>query len=471
MKINFLFILILFSNLFAAGGYYVEPDLNLGYIIPFVGMLMSIAVLPLVAHHFWEKNYGKIALMWAFAFYIPFLFTGVDFAIHELFKVISTEYIPFIILLFSLYTISGGILLKGSLVGTTKLNMLILIIGTVLASWMGTTGAAMLLIRPLLKANKARKYKVHTIVFFIFLVANIGGSLTPLGDPPLFIGFLKGVEFFWTTKYMLFPMITISLLLLVMYYFIDSYYCKKEDFKVSEDSSKEKIKLEGSFNFLLIGGVVFAVLLSGMESFKVPILDILHVKLLKGNLMRDLILIGLALLSLMFTKNEFRKMNGFTWHPILEVAKLFIGIFITIIPAILILSQGKDGALGSIVSLVQNSDGQNINAMYFWLTGILSAFLDNAPTYMVFFNMAGSSAPITDTVAAYLMNTETVTLLAISLGAVFMGAMTYIGNAPNFMVKSIAEENGVKMPSFFGYMLWSLLILIPCFIIVNLIFI
>ena len=471
MKINFLFILILFSNLFAAEGYYVEPDLNLGYIIPFVGMLMSIAVLPLVAHHFWEKNYGKIALMWAFAFYIPFLFTGVDFAIHELFKVISTEYIPFIILLFSLYTISGGILLKGSLVGTTKLNMLILIIGTVLASWMGTTGAAMLLIRPLLKANKARKYKVHTIVFFIFLVANIGGSLTPLGDPPLFIGFLKGVEFFWTTKYMLFPMITISLLLLVMYYFIDSYYCKKEDFKVSEDSSKEKIKLEGSFNFLLIGGVVFAVLLSGMESFKVPILDILHVKLLKGNLMRDLILIGLALLSLMFTKNEFRKMNGFTWHPILEVAKLFIGIFITIIPAILILNQGKDGALGSIVSLVQNSDGQNINAMYFWLTGILSAFLDNAPTYMVFFNMAGSSAPITDTVAAYLMNTETVTLLAISLGAVFMGAMTYIGNAPNFMVKSIAEENGVKMPSFFGYMLWSLLILIPCFIIVNLIFI
>ena len=471
MKIKFLFILILLSNLLAGGsGHYSEPDLNLGYVIPFVGMLLSIAVLPLIAHHFWEKHYGKISLMWALLFYIPFLFTGVDFAIHELFKVLLTEYIPFITLLFALYTISGGILFKGSLVGTTKLNLLILLIGTILASWMGTTGAAMLLIRPLLKANKSRKYKVHTVVFFIFLVANIGGSLTPLGDPPLFLGFLNGVDFFWTTEQMLLPMIAVSLMLLVSYFFIDSYYCRKEEFKLPQDKTKEKIKLEGSFNFILIGGVVFAVLLSGMESFKIPVLELFHVTLLKGNLMRDFILLGLALLSLIFSKDEFRKMNGFTWHPILEVAKLFIGIFITIIPAILILKQGEEGALGSIIALVTGEDGSNLNAMYFWLTGGLSAFLDNAPTYMVFFNLAGGSLP-SEQVASYLMHQETITLLAISMGAVFMGAMTYIGNAPNFMVKSISEENGVKMPSFFGYMLWSLLILIPCFIIVNLIFI
>jgi len=470
MKTKFLFILILFSNLFASGGHYQEPNLNLGYVIPFVGMLLSIAVLPLIAPHFWEKKYGKISLMWALAFYVPFFFTGADFAVHELFKVISTEYIPFIILLFSLYTISGGILIKGSLVGTTKLNIVILIIGTILASWMGTTGTAMLLIRPLLKANKRRKYKVHTIIFFIFLVANIGGALTPLGDPPLFIGFLKGVDFFWTTKHMFFPMLVISFMLLTAYYFIDLYYCKKENFTSNQSIENEKIKLEGSFNFLLIGGVIFAVLLSGMDAFKVPVLEFFHVELFKGNLMRDLILLGLALLSLMFTRNQSRKINGFTWHPIIEVAKLFIGIFITIIPAILILNKGSEGSLSGIVTLVKDVDGQNINAMYFWLTGILSAFLDNAPTYMIFFNMAGEGQS-ESLIAEYLMSEQTMTLLAVSLGAVFMGALTYIGNAPNFMVKSIAEENGVKMPSFFGYMLWSLLILLPCFIIINLIFI
>ena len=469
MKYMFLLVFSLLSNLFAAGdNFYVVPDLGLIYVIPFVGILLSIAILPLVAHHFWEKNYGKIALMWAIIFYIPFLFTGVEFAIHELFKVIATEYIPFIVLLFSLYTISGGVLLTGELVGTTKLNILILIIGTVLSSWMGTTGSAMLLIRPLLKANKNRKFKVHTVVFFIFLVANIGGSLTPLGDPPLFIGFLKGVDFFWTTKYMFTPMITVSFFLLVIYYFVDSYYIKKEGFKSNTKTSFSKIKLQGSFNFILIAGVVFSVLLSGFDSLKYPIFEIFHVQILMGNLLRDCLLISFAVLSLVFTKKELRKLNGFTWHPIQEVAKLFIGIFITIIPAILILNQGENGALAPIISLVKE-DGQNINSMYFWLTGILSSFLDNAPTYMVFFNLAGSS--VTSEVANYLMYDQTGTLLAISLGAVFMGAMTYIGNAPNFMVKSISEENGVKMPSFFGFIGWSIIILVPCFIIINLLFI
>ena len=453
MKNKFLFILIICSNLFAAEGNYHVPDLSIGYVIPFIGMLLSIAVFPLVAPHFWEKNYGKISAVWALSFYIPFLFTGVEYAIHELFLVLFTEYFPFIILLFSLYTVSGGILLKGSLVGSPKVNLSILAIGTLLSSIMGTTGSAMLLIRPLLRANKIRKNKIHTIVFFIFLVANIGGSLTPLGDPPLFLGFLEGVEFFWTAKNMFLPMITLSVILLVLYYFVDSYFYKKENIELNQDNNNEKLAIKGSFNFILIFGIVGAVLMSGMEAFKFDVINIVGVGISKGNAMRDLILIAMALLSLMFTKKEFRSINGFTWHPIEEVAKLFIGIFITIIPAIHILKQTEfDLSLSGL----------------FWLTGILSAFLDNAPTYLVFFNAMKIDSNIINSGLDEIM---TLKLLSISMGAVFMGAMTYIGNAPNFMVKSIAEENGVKMPSFFGYILWSAAILIPCFIIVNLFFI
>ena len=453
MKYKFLFILLAFSGLFGAGDSYEQPDLTLIYVVPFVGMLLSIALTPLIAPHFWEKNYGKISAMWALLFYIPFLFTGVEYAIHELVLVLFTEYFPFIILLFSLYTISGGILLKGSLVGSPKVNLAILTIGTMLSSLMGTTGSAMLLIRPLLRANKARKNKVHTVVFFIFLVANIGGSLTPLGDPPLFLGFLEGVSFFWTSTNMFLPMLLLSFMLLVIYYFIDSYYYNKEGVAKEKDVNKEKLSLKGSFNFILIFGIVAAVLLSGMESFKFDVISIVGVGISKGNAMRDLILISMAIISLMFTKKEFRSMNGFTWHPIEEVAKLFIGIFITIIPAIHILKHTEFDL--SISGL-------------FWLTGTLSAFLDNAPTYLVFFN-AVKINPLTINAAADPIMTSQ--LLAISMGAVFMGAMTYIGNAPNFMVKSIAEENGVKMPSFFGFLLWSAAILIPCFIIINLFFI
>ena len=453
MKNKFLFILIICSNLFAAGGHYQSPDLNITHVIPFVGILLSIAILPLALPHFWEKNYGKISAMWALAFYIPFLFTGTEYAIHELFLVLFTEYFPFIILLFSLYTVSGGILLKGSLVGSPKVNLGILAIGTALSSLMGTTGSAMLLIRPLLRANKMRKNKIHTIVFFIFLVANIGGSLTPLGDPPLFLGFLEGVDFFWTAKNMLWPMICISFMLLIIYYFIDSYFYKKENISIDNNKNEEKLSIKGSFNFILIFGIVAAVLMSGMETFKIDVISFMGVGISKGNAMRDLILISMALLSLIYTKNEYRSMNGFTWHPIQEVAKLFIGIFITIIPAIHILKQTEfDLSLSGL----------------FWLTGTLSAFLDNAPTYLVFFNAMKINSEIINASSDILMTSK---LLAISLGAVFMGAMTYIGNAPNFMVKSIAEENGIKMPSFFGFLLWSILILVPCFIIINLIFI
>mgnify|MGYP000595225969 CR=1 FL=1 len=440
-------------------------QLGLIWIVPFVGILLSIALMPLIIPNFWHNHFGKVSFFWAAAFLVPFaILFGVMLAIEQLVHAALLEYIPFIILLGSLFTVAGGIRVTGTLKGTPVVNGAILLIGTVLASWMGTTGAAMLLIRPLLNANEHRRFKVHTVVFFIFLVANIGGSLTPLGDPPLFLGFLQGVSFFWPTTHLLLPMILVSVILLIAYFVLDTVLYTREG-GVARDHGKkeqvEKLGLEGSFNFVLLGGIVASVLLSGVWRPEVEFVVLgTHVEL--QNLVRDLLLICIALLSLRLTQNESRRRNGFSWFPILEVAKLFAGIFVTIIPAIAILRAGEEGALGAVVSLV-SSGGEPHNAMYFWLTGILSSFLDNAPTYLVFFNTAGGNAEV-------LMNEMTLTLIAISAGAVFMGAVTYIGNAPNFMVRAIAQERGVPMPSFFGFMVWSILILMPLFVLVTLVF-
>jgi len=460
-----LILLFLIGVAFAGGGHnhgVNGQELPLFSIIPFVGILLSIAIIPLIANDFWHHNFGKISAFWATLFIIPFAASmGYELALYEFLHVMLLEYFPFIILLLSLYTVAGGVCLKGSLVGTPILNTGILLIGTFLASWMGTTGAAMLLIRPLIRANQWRKNKVHVIIFFIFLVANIGGSLTPLGDPPLFLGFLQGVSFFWTTKAMLLPLIIVSIILLIIFYFLDTFYFNKE--KNSKPAKNgEKLSIHGAFNFFLLIGVVGSVLISG---FWVPnkYLDIYGVHVQYQNITRDILLLFIAGISWKMTSLSIRETNGFTWFPIQEVAKLFSGIFITIIPAIAILKAGKDGALSFVINAVTNEDGQPINMMYFWLTGILSSFLDNAPTYLVFFNTAGGDAQI-------LMTSLYQTLLAISMGAVFLGAMTYIGNAPNFMVKAIAEENNIDMPSFFGYMIWSVCFLVPVFIFVSLVF-
>jgi Na+/H+ antiporter NhaD/arsenite permease-like protein len=385
--------------------------------------------------------------------------------LFEVIHVLLLEYIPFIILLLSLFTVAGGVRLKGRLVGSPIVNTAILLLGTVLASWMGTTGAAMLLIRPLLRANESRRYKVHTVVFFIFLVANIGGSLTPLGDPPLFLGFLKGVSFFWPTVHMFTPMLILSVILLVVYFLVDTVMVRKESPEArnpAKSDSEEALSITGSFNFILLGGVVVAVLMSGVWKPGVEI-NVFHVHWELQNIARDLALLLIAYISWKVTDRENREANGFTWFPIMEVGKLFVGIFLTIVPAIAILKAGTDGALGGVVSLVTNDAGEPVNAMYFWMTGILSSFLDNAPTYLVFFNTAGGDA-------VHLMGPAANTLLAISAGAVFMGANTYIGNAPNFMVRAIAEEQNVAMPSFFGYMVWSIGILIPLFFLTNYLF-
>jgi Na+/H+ antiporter NhaD/arsenite permease-like protein len=433
--------------------------------IPFAFMLLSIALMPLLLPNFWHHHFGKVSAFWAAALGIPFLLAFKGDALYEILHIILVDYVPFIILLWSLYTISGGILLRGSLRGTPVLNTIILIIGAVLASWMGTTGAAMLLIRPFLRANNYRKNRTFMVVFFIFLVANVGGSLTPLGDPPLFLGYLHGVSFFWTFNIM--PhMLVVSVVLLIIYFFLDTYYYRKESDSVPKEEAKEPLKIEGTYNFLFLGGVVGFVLMSGM--IDLGEINILGVHRSIQDWLRDSLLILLGVGSLVATPIRLREDNDFTWFPIIEVAYLFIGIFITMIPCLLILKAGTQGQLAFLINMVEKP------YHYFWITGALSSFLDNAPTYLTFFNTALGSfySDLTEAQAVPLLMTENaIYLKAISAGAVFFGACSYIGNAPNFMVRSIAEESGTPMPSFFGYILkYSLIFLVPTFVIVSLIF-
>jgi len=442
------------------------PILPLWSCIPFACMLLSIALWPLLMPDFWHHHFGKISGFWAATLAIPFLIAFKGNALNEILHIVLADYVPFIILLWSLYTVSGGILLRGTLRGTPFVNVVILIIGTLLASWMGTTGAAMLLIRPLLRANNYRKNRTFMVVFFIFLVANVGGSLTPLGDPPLFLGFLHGVSFFWTFK-VLPQMLTVAIILLVIYFFIDTYHYRKEGVTApAEDGVKQPLKLDGVHNFIFLAGIVGSVLMSGMVEWGE--INTFGVHRALQDWVRDGLLIIMGILSLVTTSVSLREDNDFTWFPIMEVAYLFIGIFITMIPCLLILKAGSEGALAFLVN------GVTRPAHYFWVTGGLSAFLDNAPTYLTFFNTALGSfyAKIPEAAAVpLLMSERAIYLKAVSTGAVFFGACSYIGNAPNFMVRSISEEAGTQMPSFFGYILkYSLIYLIPTFVVVTLIF-
>jgi Na+/H+ antiporter NhaD/arsenite permease-like protein len=442
------------------------PALPLWSCIPFACMLLSIALWPLLMPDFWHHNFGKISGFWAATLAIPFLIAFKGDALYEILHIILADYVPFIILLWSLYTVSGGILLRGTLRGTPVVNVVMLIIGTILASWMGTTGAAMLLIRPFLRANNYRKNRTFMVVFFIFLVANVGGSLTPLGDPPLFLGFLHGVSFFWTFK-ILPHMATVAVILLVIYFLLDTYYYRKEGVTApEEDGVKQPLKLEGLHNFIFLAGIVGSVLMSGMVEWGE--LNTFGVHRAVQDWVRDGLLIMMGALSLVTTSVSLREDNDFTWFPIIEVAYLFIGIFITMIPCLLILKAGPDGALAFLVN------GVTQPAHYFWVTGGLSAFLDNAPTYLTFFNTAlgGFYAGMPEASSVPLLMTENaVYLKAISAGAVFFGACSYIGNAPNFMVRSISEEAGTPMPSFFGYILkYSLIYLIPTFVVITAVF-
>lgn len=430
--------------------------------VPFAGLLLSIALMPLVAPIFWHHHFGKVAAGWGLLFLLPFaLVFGPAMAGASLVHALLAEYLPFVILVTALFTVAGGIYIRGNLHGSPGLNTAMLAIGAVLASFMGTTGASMLMIRPLIRANDNRAHKAHVVVFFIFIVSNAGGSLTPLGDPPLFLGFLKGVDFFWTLGHIFPETLFLVGVLLALFYAIDSWYFRQQQELLPRDPTPDThaIGFDGKINFLLLAGVVALVLLSGF--WKSPV--VFHVagtEVGLPSLARDMGLVAITLLSLWLTPGTVHESNQFGWGPMQEVAKLFAGIFLTIIPVIAMLKAGVHGPFGAIVSAVTRPDGSPDPAMYFWAAGSLSSFLDNAPTYLVFFNTAGGDP-------AVLMTQLAPTLAAISAGAVFMGANSYIGNAPNLMVKAIAEDRGVKMPSFFGYMVWSCGILVPLFIVMT----
>jgi len=429
--------------------------------VPFAGILLSIALCPLLTPVFWHHHFGKVAAAWSLAFLLPFAVVhGPGLAGSSLVHALVAEYIPFIILLTALFAVAGGIYIRGNLHGSPGLNTAILAIGAVLASFMGTTGASMLLIRPLIRANDNRVHKAHVAVFFIFIVSNIGGSLTPLGDPPLFLGFLKGVDFFWTVSHIFQQALFLIGVLLVLFYALDSWYFRKEGVLRSDPTPDTgRIGFDGGLNFLLLLAVIGLVLLSGL--WKSPVVfNLAGAEVGLPGLVRDAGLIVVTLLSLKLTPAKVHADNQFSWGPMQEVAKLFAGIFLTIIPVIAMLRAGTEGPFGAVVAAVTRPDGQPDPAMYFWAAGLLSSFLDNAPTYLVFFNTAGGDPQA-------LMTTLAPTLAAISGGAVFMGANSYIGNAPNMMVKAIAEERGVRMPSFFGYMAWSVGILVPLFIVTT----
>lgn len=433
--------------------------------VPFAGILLSIAIIPLVAPIFWHHHFGKVSAAWALAFLLPFAVVfGPGAAGAGVVHALLAEYIPFIILLTALFTVAGGIYIKGNLHGSPALNTGILAVGAVLASFMGTTGASMLLIRPLIRANDNRRHVVHVVVFFIFIVSNAGGSLTPLGDPPLFLGFLKGVAFSWTLTHIFPETLFLVGTLLVLFYALDWwYYHRREEIQPQDPTPDDhRFGFDGGVNFLLLAGVVGLVLMSGLWRSDVAF-HIAGTEVGLPGLVRDLGLIAITVASLQLTPGSVHADNQFSWGPMQEVAKLFAGIFLTIIPVIAMLKAGVDGPFGAIVRAVTHPDGSPNPAMYFWATGILSSFLDNAPTYLVFFNTAGGDAQV-------LMTTLAPTLVAISAGAVFMGANSYIGNAPNLMVKAIAEDRGVKMPSFFGYMAWSFGILVPLFALMTWLF-
>ncbi|MDR1496134.1 MAG: sodium:proton antiporter [Clostridiales Family XIII bacterium] len=446
-------------------------ELPLWSVLPFVGMLLSIAIFPLIKPHWWERHLLKVAIFWSVVFLVPFAISfGPSEALSELLEIVILDYLPFIVLLWGLFAVSGGIVLKGELAGTPKVNIALIVIGTLLASWVGTTGASMLLIRPVIRANRWREKKAHVVIFFIFLVSNIGGCLTPVGDPPLFLGFLRNVPFFWTMR--LAPMLLMnSAILLVLLFLIDRRLYNKEiaaGRKPEVSIDRKPLRVEGLHNLVFLAVIVGSVILSGMLSENplfydaaaeqargIPVYG--HVVVPFSSMLQMALIILAGLLSVATTKKALREANLFTWGPIKEVASLFIGIFITMIPALAILN-----ARGAELGLEKPWH-------FFWATGTLSSFLDNAPTYLVFMTTAGSLGSVGG-VSTAVGTIAPALLMAISAGAVFMGANTYIGNAPNFMVKSIAEENGIKMPSFFGYMKWSVGILIPLFLLDTLVF-
>ena len=445
--------------------------LSLWWGLPFLGLLLSIALLPQFRPQWWHRSAGRIAVIWVLAFLVPAVgYFGLEITVSRVLHVLLLDYLPFLILMGSLYIVAGGIRITGSLGSTPAANTGLLALGTGLAGVIGTAGAAMLLIRPLLHANRGRRHRAHLVVFFIILVANVGGALTPLGDPPLFLGFLQGVDFFWTIRHLAAPMTLLVVALLGAFFVVDRWWFRREPSATGSKAGSatgrevgppEPPGVEGGANLALLLLVALAVLVQGLWRPGVTVV-ILGQSLPLQTLCAEAVMAALAVASLVLTGRGRRRRNGFRWTPVLDVAKLFGAVFVTMAPVLAILGAGAAGAAAGLIGALDGGGARDA-AVTFWTTGLLSSVLDNAPTYLVFFNAAGGNAQT-------LMTTGATTLLAISAGAVFMGANTYIGNAPNFMVKAIAEDHGVAMPGFFGYLLWSSLLLLPLYGLLTVLF-
>ena len=457
------------TGVWAAGGE-TTASVPIWLCIPFAGLLLCIAIMPLIKAEWWEAHQPHVVLMWIILMVVPFAVVyGVGDAAETVLDCIINDYLTFIILLFGLFCVSGNITMEGDFAGSPRVNVCLLAFGTLLSSCIGTTGASMLMVRPVIKMNSWRKRKSHIMVFFIFMVSNMGGCLTPIGDPPLLMGFMRGVPFFWSLH--LLPVLLFNMvIMLFVFYHVDKLAYRKDIAQGRKpDISKPgtEFKIDGLHNIIFLVMIVVGVILSGMLPSMPAFQDAagnvrgIHifgeVTLSFPSIIEIILILAAAFLSFKTTDKKIRVRNHFTWGAIKEVAVLFIGIFITMIPALLILK-----ARGADLGLTQPWQ-------FFWITGALSSFLDNTPTYLVFFTTAASlgfSSGV-QTLTSFIPQTI---LMAISCGAVFMGANTYIGNAPNFMVRSIAEENGIKMPSFVGYLVWSVSILVPTFFIDTLLF-
>ena len=457
-------------SVWAAGESSGESGVPIWLCIPFAGLLLCIAVMPLVKGEWWEAHQPLVVALWIIVLVIPFaVLYGVGDTVETVLECTVNDYLTFIILLFGLFCVSGNITMEGDFAGSPRINVGLLAIGTLLSSCIGTTGASMLMVRPVIKMNSWRKRKSHIMIFFIFMVSNMGGCLTPIGDPPLLMGFMRGVPFFWSIH--LFPVLLFNMvILLFIFYHLDKRNYRKdiaEGRKPDISKPGTEFRIDGLHNIIFLVMIVAAVILSGvlpgMPAFQDAAGNVrgIHifgeVSLSFPSLIEIVLILLAAFLSFKTTSSEIRTRNHFTWGAIQEVAVLFIGIFITMQPALMLLK-----AVGPNLGLTEPFQ-------MFWATGALSSFLDNTPTYLVFLTTAGTLG-FTSGISTTLGTLPEKMLSAISCGAVFMGANTYIGNAPNFMVKSISDENGVNMPSFFGYMLWSVSILIQVFIIDMLVF-
>lgn len=430
---------------------------SLLWAVPFIGILFSMSFTPLLFPKFWSKWGKYVPAFWTLIYLVSIACVfGISIAFDAAFKPTFDHYIPFIILISSLYIVSGGIFIDFPRGKGLLFNVSFLFIGSLLSGLIGTTGATALLIRPLLRANTNRQYKTHILVFFIFLIANVGGVSTPLGDPPLFIGFLEGVDFFWFATNLYKYQLAVTLLLCFIFFTVDLLLLKKETPVIlAKDETSPRIVFEGKRNFVLILCILITVMFCNFDGNFILIGE----KFSYASLLRNSILMFIAVISLKLTPSSVRKRNSFSLEPIKEVVNLFASIFITVAPIIAMLHQGTDGSLKFVFDWIA-PNGSAVASRCFWVSGLLSSTLDNAPTFLIFFHMLSGNAIELMTVKANL-------LAAISISTVFMGAMTYIGNAPNLMAKSIAQSYGVNAPSFIAYMAWSIGVLIPIFFVIS----